>query len=117
MGILGLKGGVYVYTIGRQVSMPRPRPSGPRKTFQLKLTPEESERWQKTFDRARERNHYINETQVNRILLGLDDDPATVTERERIYFRGIPGKPGMLGHTALSKSHIHEVAPAKKKRK
>lgn len=104
-----------MYTIRRE--MPRPKPAGPIKTFQLKLTAEESERWRKIWESAKERNHYINETQVNRILLGLDDDPEMVNERERMYFRGVPGKPGMLGRAAPSKPHIREVASPKKKRK
>ena len=69
--------------------MPRPKPKGRIKTFQLRLRVEESERWYEVFAKAVQRNPRINETEINRRLLGLDDDiDGAVTEKDRIYFQG-----------------------------
>ena len=108
-----------MYTIRRaaRTRMPRPKPLGPIKNFQLKLSAEESERWETISQAVKARNRYLNDTQINRILLGLDDDPEIITEKELMYFRGIPGKAQVLGRAAPSKAHIREVTSPKKKRK
>jgi hypothetical protein len=106
-----------MYTIARK-PMPRPKPKGPIKTFQLRLTAEESERWFKIWEAAKKRNHYINETGINRRLLGLEPDvDGSVTEKDRIYFQGTSATPAdMLGRAASAKPHISEVSPRQKRK-
>jgi hypothetical protein len=104
-----------MYTM-RCDSMPRPKPKGPIKHFQLRLKPEEAERWQRVFDKARDRNPRINETEVNRRLLGLDSDiDGAVTEKDRIYFLGQTGATELVGQTKPSKAHLKEVSPRSKR--
>lgn len=108
---------VDMYTIPI-TRMPRPKPEGPQKTFQLRLKGDDAERWLKIWHTAKERNHYINETQVNRILLGLDEVNEAVTERDRAFFQGTkkPIKARMVGRGASGKPHISEVSPQSKRK-
>ena len=66
------KEGVYVYTM--PFSMPRKKPEGPVVNFQLKLYGAEAERWLRIRNAAKVKNPYIDDTGVNRRLLGLDPD-------------------------------------------
>lgn len=104
-----------MYTMRRD-SMPRPKPKGPIKHFQLRLKPEEAERWQEVFKRAQDRNPRINETEVNRRLLGLDMDiDGAVTEKDRVFFQGQTSATEMIGQTKPSKAHLKEVSPRTKR--
>ena len=99
--------------------MPRPKPKGPIKHFQFRLKPEEAERWYEVFNRAQDRNPRINETEVNRRLLGLDPDiDGAVTEKDRMYFQGQTGQTQtteLLGRAKSSKAHLKEVSPRTKR--
>lgn len=106
-----------MYTIAFK-RMPRPKPEGPFKTFQLRLNGEEAARWFKIWRTAKERNHYMTETDVNRRLLGLDEDKnGEVTERDRIWFQQAgKEKAKLLGRGASGKAHIKEVSPRTKRK-
>lgn len=96
--------------------MPRPKPKGPMKNFQFRLKPKEAERWYEVFRRAQDRNPRINETEVNRRLLGLDlDIDGAVTEKDRVYFQGQTQTTELLGRTKPSKAHLKEVSPRTKR--
>jgi hypothetical protein len=100
----------------RRAAMPRPKPKGPIKTFQLRLRADESKRWYEIFAKALERNPRINETEINRRLLGLDVDiDGAVTEKDRIYFQGQTPNADMLGRAKSSKAHLKEVSPRTKR--
>lgn len=58
--------------------MPRPKPKGQTVHFQLKLYGEDAERWLKVWQAAKNRNPYIDQTRLNRLLLGLDYDPRVI---------------------------------------
>jgi hypothetical protein len=99
----------------RDDPMPRPKPKGPTVHFQLKLYGDDAERWQKIWDAAKKRNPYIDQTRLNRLLLGLDADPGIITEKDRIYFRGQTPDADLLGTTKPSKAHLKEVSPKTKR--
>lgn len=96
--------------------MPRPKPTGPIKHFQLRLKPDEAERWLEIFNRAKDRSPRINETEVNRRLLGLDPDiDGAVTEKDRIFFQGQTHPAEMVGRPKPSKAHLKDVSPRTKR--
>lgn len=82
--------------------------------FQLRLTPEETERWQKIWDQALSRNPRCNHTHVNRRLLGLDPDiDGLVDEKDRRFFLGAKasGKSAeLVGRAVGGKTHIKDVS-------
>lgn len=87
-------------------------------SFQLKLYDEEAERWLEIKTWAKERtNDRIDDTEINRRLLGLDPDKnGEVTEEDRLYFLGPEGilRAEMLGKLA-AKAHIKQVPPKRKR--
>lgn len=97
-------------------AMPRPKPAGPIKTFQLKLSTEQSARWLKLFTAAKERNPYVNDTIFNRLLLGLEDDPEILTEKDRLFFRGAKLPSEMKGPVESKKPRLKEVSPKNRRK-
>lgn len=107
-----------MYTIPKRKGMARKKKEGPVVNFQLKLYGEEANRWLKIRAKAKERNHYIDDTSINRRLLGLDPDvDGSVTEKDRLTFQtsSAAGKqPEMLGQIA-AKTRLAEVPRRKRK--
>lgn len=103
---------VYLYTGS---GMPRKKPDGAVVNFQLKLYGEEAERWLRVRNQAKQRNPYINDTVINRRLLGLDSDAGgEVTDRDRMFFLGgAAAKPELIGRAKSGKPHIKEVSRKK----
>lgn len=98
--------------------MPRPKPEGPYKNFQLRLSGEEAARLIKLYDQAKSRNPYASETDVNRRLLDLDPDlDGIITEKDRLYFQQAgKEKAKLLGRAPASKPHLREVSPKTKRK-
>lgn len=106
-----------MYTM-RRTLMPRPRPEGDTKNFQFRMTVEETARWQEIFDRAWERTKgCIDATKFNRLLLGLEENPSILSEKDRLYFQQAgQDRAKVLGRAASSKPHIKEAAPQIKRK-
>lgn len=109
-----------MYTVPARPPMPRKKQTGPSVTFQLRLRGEEAERWLKVKSKALSKNPRIDDTEINRRLLGLDPDiDGAVTEKDRLFFAG--GKPsrsevGLMGRPQSTKPDLRQVPPAKLKR-
>lgn len=99
--------------------MPRPKPEGETKSFQFRMTVEETARWLELYQRAKDRTGgYIKDTDFNRLLLGLKEDPKAVTEKDRIYFQqaGLEDKAKLIGRVTSPRPHIREVSPKIKRK-
>lgn len=82
---------------------PRMKKPPPYKTFQIRLSGEEAERWLEVRRRADDRNPRADDTDVNRRLLGLDSDTdGLITEKDRLFFLGQKKEPS---HTKAKSAH------------
>lgn len=105
-----------MYTIRER--MPRPKPEGPVKTFQFRMSGEVARRWLDLFDKAKKRNPYLDESDFNKRLVGLTKDlDGSVPEADVAYFRQAgQEKAKLIGRAASGKPHIREVSPKVKRK-
>lgn len=102
-----------MYTIR---DMPRPKPSGPTSNFQFRLKADEYELWESLWKKAKDRNPYINKSDFNRALIGLQEDENLVTVQDRnLFYAASKGKPELIGTAPPARARIRQV-PAKKER-
>lgn len=111
-----------MYTIPRKNShMARKKQEGPVVNFQFKMYGELAKRWQEIKDRAKKKNPYLDDTDINRRLLGLDSDikavVEAVTEKDRLYFLSSPsgGKQAEIMGRLTGKIHLTEVSKRKRR--
>lgn len=96
--------------------MPRKKSAGPKKNFQFRLTPEEAKRWFELYEKAKMRTvGKLDDTYFNRLLVGLEHNPALVTEKDRLSFFSVSvEEPKLIGQAPSGKAHIKQVSPRSK---
>jgi hypothetical protein len=78
-----------MYTMNANMSRKKPLSHKSNNMFQIRLSDEELERYIEILRRAEKRQPRAGETDVNRRLLGLDEDTdGLVTDEDVLYFQG-----------------------------
>lgn len=99
--------------------MPRRKPEGPTMNFQFRLTAEETKRWCELYTKAQAKllGTKLDNSEFNRVLIGLKHNDKLITEKDRLYFFAASvAEPRIAGAAPPAKPHIKQVTPQLKRK-